>query len=67
MKKKKFHFKITPSIIFLSIANLFPIYGVLFLGWEVFIILFLFWMENLIIGFFNILRMLLLSPENPIT
>ena len=66
MEKKRFNFKITPSIIFLSIANLFPIYGVLFLGWEVFIILFLFWMENLIIGFFNILRMLVVSPENPI-
>ena len=39
------------------IANLLPLYGVAFLGWSVFYILLLYWSENVIIGFYNILKM----------
>ena len=41
-----------------------PIYGVLFMGWQVFPILLLFWIENLIIGVSNVFKMILASPGN---
>jgi len=40
-------------------ANLFPLIGALWLDWSVFLIIFLFWTENLIIGFFNIFKLIL--------
>jgi hypothetical protein len=46
----------------LILANLVPILGVLFLEWQVFPILFLFWMENFIIGASNVLKMIACSP-----
>jgi hypothetical protein len=57
---------LTPSVIFLITANLVPLYGVFFLHWKVFPILILFWMENVIVGIFNVFRMLLASPANPV-
>ena len=45
------------SVIVLIAANLVPLYGVLFLGWQVFPLLFLYWFENVIIGIFNLLKM----------
>ncbi len=54
-----------PTVIILILANLPPIYGVLFLNWEVFPNLLLFWTENVIIGVFNILRMAMCSPASP--
>ena len=51
-----------PSFIALIAANLFPVYGVVFLRWEVFPLLMLFWLENIIIGVYNVLRMLLAAP-----
>jgi hypothetical protein len=53
-----------PASLALILANLGPVYGVLFLGWKVFPIIFLFWLENLIIGALNVLRMLLADPAN---
>ncbi len=47
----------------LILANLFPVYGVIFLKWDVFPLLLLFWIENVIIGFFNIFRMIFAVPE----
>jgi len=43
-------------------ANLLPLYGVLFWNWEAFPLLALFWMENVIIGVLNALRMVTLDP-----
>ncbi|MCU0447007.1 MAG: DUF6498-containing protein [Microscillaceae bacterium] len=40
------------------LANLVPLAGVLFLGWSVFSVVFLFWLESLIIGFFNVWKMI---------
>lgn len=51
-----------PSVIFLTVANLIPLYGVFALGWQVFPVLLLFWMENVVVGVFNVLKMLLASP-----
>ena len=53
-----------PSALVLVLANLGPVYGVLFLGWKVFPIILLFWLENLVIGALNVFRMLLADPGN---
>lgn len=45
-------------------ANLLPLYGVLFWNWEVFPLLALFWMENVIIGVLNAARMLAIDPRD---
>ncbi len=55
----------SPAVIALVLANLIPIYGVLALGWEVFPIMLLFWLENVVIGVFNVLKMLLSEPHEP--
>ncbi len=47
-----------PSVLALLVANAFPLVGVFLFGWEVFPLLVIFWMENVIVGFFNILKML---------
>ncbi len=54
----------SPSVLFLLIANLIPVYGVLFLDWKIFYLIFLFWLENVYIGFFNVLKMLCCCPSN---
>lgn len=38
------------------VANLVPLIGVLFLGWDLFLVLAMFWLENVIIGAFGILK-----------
>jgi hypothetical protein len=43
-------------------ANLVPLHGVLFWGWEVFPLLVLFWAENVIVGVLNVARMLAIDP-----
>lgn len=55
-----------PSVIALILANLMPVAGVLFFGWEVFPLMFLFWSENVIVGFFNALKMLFAAPTEPL-
>ena len=38
-------------------VNTIPAVGVLFFGWDAFNVVFLFWLENLVIGFFAVLKM----------
>jgi len=45
------------SLIFITAANSIPVIGVIFLKWNPFMILFIYWGESLIIGFFNLLKM----------
>ena len=45
------------SVTVLVIANCVPIVGVMFLGWDVFLILAAYWIENVVIAFYNVLRM----------
>ena len=52
-------------MITLLVVNLFPVFGVLYWGWDIFPIMMLYWSENVIIGVFNILRMLFAMPEEP--
>ncbi len=48
----------SPSVMVLVVANVLPLVGVLFFGWEVFPLMLLFWLENLVVGAFNVLKML---------
>ena len=41
----------------LLIANAIPLIGVLFLGWNVWTILTIYWLENGVVGIFNVLKM----------
>ena len=43
----------------LVLANLIPVFGVLLLRWDVGAIVVLYWTENLVIGFYTLLKMLL--------
>ena len=55
-----------PSVLALIIANLFPIVGVTLLGWDTFLVLALFWVENVVIGLFTILKLVIASGDNAI-
>jgi hypothetical protein len=50
------------SVWTLLASNLLPLYGVLVHGWSVFPIMLLFWMENVVIGLMNVVRMLVAEP-----
>ena len=56
---------ITPSIFILTMANLVPLPGVIMFGWDAAFIVLLYWTENLVIGFYNILKMALLKADHP--
>lgn len=47
------------SILFLIAANVVPIIGTLFFNWSVFEIIFIYWCESGIIGFFNLLKIMI--------
>jgi len=46
------------ALVALIVANLIPLAGVVFLGWSVWQILIIYWMENGIVGAFNVLKMM---------
>lgn len=50
-------FAVTPSLVALVLANLWPLVGVVFFGWTTFSVLLLFWLENVIVGCINVGRM----------
>jgi hypothetical protein len=47
------------SAILLLLANLIPLVGVLFFGWSLLTILVLYWLENGIVGFWNVPRIIM--------
>lgn len=53
-------------VISLLIANAIPLWGVIFLDWDAFYIVLLYWAENLVIGFYNVLKMAFAAVPNPI-
>jgi len=53
-----------PSALVLLAANVVPLVGVLAFHWTVFSILLLYWFENVVVGAFNILRMLFAQPSS---
>jgi hypothetical protein len=52
-------------VICLVAANAIPLYGVAFAGWDAFSIVLLYWAENLIIGFYNVLKISFVRAESP--
>lgn len=46
------------AVVALVVANAIPLLGVLFLGWNVWTILVIYWLENGIVGGYNVLKML---------
>ncbi len=59
---KPFLFTAIP-IIFI---NFIPIFGVLYLNWKIFPVVFLFWFENLVIGIFNVFKLILCKNEKAV-
>lgn len=55
---------LSPSGTILTLTNLIPVGGVLLLGWDVFPVVFLYWFENVIVGFYNVLRILWARPDD---
>jgi len=54
------------SLIALIVANLLPIIGTLFFNWDAFSIVLLYWSENVVIGFYNVLKMAFVKVEHPV-
>ena len=52
------------ALVALIVANLIPLVGVLFLGWSVWNILVIYWLENGIVGVFNVLKMSTAAGED---
>ncbi|MDH3990093.1 MAG: DUF6498-containing protein [Gammaproteobacteria bacterium] len=57
------------SIAVLIAANLLPLAGVLFWDWDwgVFLVLLLFWCENVVIGLFGIARLIVAGESESVT
>lgn len=53
------HTATSRSAILLVVANVIPLVGVLFFGWSLLTILVLYWLENGIVGFWNVPKLLL--------
>jgi len=51
------------STVVLVAANLLPLLGVLLWGWSTFSVVVLYWLENLMVGFINILKMIVCNPD----
>lgn len=47
------------SVYVLVLTNLVPIFGVLYFGWDLFSLLLLYWLENGVVGFYNIFKIIL--------
>ena len=45
------------ALVALVVANLVPLAGVLWFGWSIWTILTIYWVENGIVGFYNVLKM----------
>jgi len=56
---------VTPSLLVLGLANALPIAGVLLLGWKVFPLVLLYWLENVVVGGFNVGKLLIAQPQEP--
>lgn len=57
--------RLQSSGLMLALANTIPLFGALFLGWDIFTIMVLFWMENLVIGFYALLRIVCAGQGGP--
>lgn len=53
------------SVLFLVVGNAIPLLGVIFYGWNLFSIMFLYWFESGIIGLFNVFKIRRASKPSP--
>ena len=53
--------RLPTSAILLVVTNLLPLIGVIWWGWNAYLLVLLFWCENVVVGIFNILRMVTAS------
>jgi len=51
----------SPSSLLLILANLVPIAGAVFLGWDLGYVMVLYWAESAVIGFFNICKIIVIG------
>jgi len=58
--------RVFPSWVALVAANLIPLFGVLFAGWGVFPLVFLYWLENGVIGVVTVLKILFVPPPTSV-
>ena len=56
--------RIDLPLLALVLANLVPVFGVLLLHWDVGAIVVLYWTENLVVGFYNLIKMLLTGGKS---
>jgi hypothetical protein len=54
-----------PSTLILIAANLLPLLGIVFWHWDAFLLLVLYWMETLVIGFWTILAVAVTPLDTP--
>ncbi len=55
-----------PGVLALFVGNLLPLLGVVFLGWDVFDLLKVYWLENVILGGVNVLKIISVSRQGEI-
>ena len=55
--------KLSTSSLALIVGNLIPVIGVLFFNWQLFPLILLYWLENVVIGIFNAFKMLSCSSS----
>lgn len=53
------------ALLTLLLNNLIPLLGVLFLGWELYPIILIYWIENGVVGLFNALKMAFAQGQTP--
>jgi hypothetical protein len=52
-------------LVALLVANALPLIGVLYFGWDAFAIVLLYWTENIVVGFYNVLKMAFVKMPHP--
>jgi hypothetical protein len=50
-------------LIIIIASNLLPIFGLLFLGWSMGSVMILYWVENIMVGFFTLLKMIFADEQ----
>ena len=56
------HYWATPSVAVLIAANLLPLYGAVYWGWDLYTLMLLYWMETAVIGIFAIIQIAIAAP-----
>ena len=53
------------SILLLILSDSVPLIGAVFFRWDIFSIIFLYWLESSVIGLFNVAKMITIIHHNP--